>query len=120
MGVKCKKCGREYADDIFARDRVVMCDCGAWVEPESRIAARQGEKVARDREAVEDLARRADRITFLMLHTDTPEVDLAIEIAALRDHVRESFPDREQLFRMVYESRWKRFREQGWARREEG
>ncbi len=109
MNVRCTSCGREYDGALFTRDRVVMCDCGEWVEPEERLQARE-------REAIDDLARRADRITSLILHSDMPAVDIAIEIAALREHVHERFPGREELFRMVYEGRWKRFREQGWAR----
>jgi hypothetical protein len=114
------RCGRDYDEALFTRDRVVMCDCGGWVEPEERVRARpraaEPRESPEDREAVEDLARRADHITSLILHSDMPAVDIAIEIAALREHVRERFPGREELFRMVYESRWERFREQGWAR----
>jgi DNA-directed RNA polymerase subunit RPC12/RpoP len=120
MSVKCIHCGREFAEALFTRDRVVMCGCGEWVEPEERTRARARAEEMRggraDRAAIEDLARRADHITSLVLHSDLPAVDIAIEIAALREHVRERFPGREELFRMVYESRWERFREQGWAR----
>ena len=124
MSVRCTHCARDHDDALFKLDRVVMCDCGEWVEPEARIRARlpAGERppTTADRAAIEDLARRADRVTSLILHSDMPEVDIAIEIAALREHVRERFPGREDLFRMVYESRWRRFREQGWARRGRG
>ncbi|MHC5055149.1 MAG: hypothetical protein ACYTKD_10590 [Planctomycetota bacterium] len=120
MSVRCKRCGREYDEALFTRDRVAMCDCGEWVEPEERVRARRRAAEPRespeDREAIEDLARWADHITSLILHSDMPAVDIAIEIAALREHVHERFPGREELFRMVYESRWERFREQGWAR----
>ncbi len=121
MSVKCKHCGREFAEALFTRDRVVMCGCGEWVEPEERIRARartESRGHSGDRAAIEDLARRADHITSLVLYSDLPAVDIAIKIAALREHVRERFPGREELFRMVYESRWKRFRGQGWARGE--
>ena len=122
MSVRCRHCGREFAEALFTRDRVVMCSCGDWVEPEERIRARlrstEPHERPADRAAIEDLARRADHITSLVLHSDMPTVDIAIEIASLREHVRKRFPDREELFRMVYESRWKRFREQGWARGE--
>jgi len=120
MNVRCTSCGREYDRALFTRDRVVMCDCGEWVEPEERLRRRardaEPDEGGADREAMADLARRADRITSLLLHSDMPAVDIAIEIAALREHVRERFPGRDELFRMVYEGRWKRLREQGWAR----
>lgn len=120
MNVKCGHCGREFDGAFFTRDRVILCGCGKWVEPEERIRARArtAERGGRscDRAAIEDLARRADHITSLLLYSDLPAIDIAIEIAALREHVRERFPGREELFRMVYESRWERFRVQGWAR----
>lgn len=70
----------------------------------------------RARADVEDLARRADRVTALLLYSDLPEIDIEIAINELREFCRRRFPDRMDLFRMVYESRWRRFREQGWAR----
>ena len=74
---------------------------------------RIGEEARAD---VEDLARRADRVTALLLYSDLPEIDVEIAINELREFCRRHFPDRMDLFRMVYESRWSRLREQGWAR----
>lgn len=68
------------------------------------------------RDEVDDLRRRADRITALILFSDLPRIDIDIEIDKLREHCRERFPDRLYLFEMIYESRWRRFFEQGWAR----
>jgi hypothetical protein len=68
------------------------------------------------RAEIDDLARRADRVTSLLLYSDLPEIDIDIAINELREFCRRHFPDRMELFGMVYESRWRRFREQGWAR----
>ena len=70
---------------------------------------------AEARADIEELAARADRVTALLLYSDLPQIDIEIEIDRLRESCRLHFPDRMELFRMVYESRWKRFREQGWA-----
>ncbi len=71
----------------------------------------------RARADVEDLARRADRVTGLLLYSDLPAIDVEIAANELREFCRLHFPDSMELFRMVYESRWKRLREQGLARR---
>ncbi|MHC4253766.1 MAG: hypothetical protein ACYS9X_32020, partial [Planctomycetota bacterium] len=88
-------------------------ECGAWVEPEERLRARARRDSRRD---IEDLAQRADRVTSLMLYSDLPEIDVEIEIGKLREFCRNSFPERLELFDMIYVSRWRRLREQGWAR----
>ena len=56
--------------------------------------------------------RRADRITDLIFRSDYPEVDIAIERARLREWCEDVFPDRMDLYDMVYESRFDRLLEQ--------
>ena len=65
---------------------------------------------------IQDLARRADRVTSLILYSDLPAIDVEIAANELRERCRRRFPDRMWLFDMVYASRWRRLREQGWAR----
>ena len=68
-----------------------------------------------DREMALELRRLADRICFLILSTDYPEIDIEIEKTELRQRCRELFPDRMDLYEMIYESRfrrlWQQFRE---------
>ncbi len=78
-------------------------------------SANEGRARGKARADVEDLARRADRVTSLLLYSDLPEIDIEIAINELRELCRLHFPGRMELFRMVYESRWRRFREQGWG-----
>ena len=60
-----------------------------------------------------DLLRRgADRICNLILYSDYPEDDILIERRKLRDRCEEMFPERLDLFDMIYESRFDRFWEQ--------
>jgi hypothetical protein len=128
--VRCSRCGRGYDASLFREERVVLCECGQWVDPAERASCSAPVELRRTsalsspgeggraeaREDVDDLARRADRVTALLLYSDVPEIDLRIEMNELKEHVRSRFPDRVELFEMVYESRWRRFREQGWAR----
>jgi hypothetical protein len=71
------------------------------------------------REKMAQLSRLADRVSVLILRDDYPEIDVVIEIENLRETAREMFPGREQLFEMIYVSRfrrlWEQFRRRGEA-----
>lgn len=58
------------------------------------------------------LQRRADRVCVLILRTDYPDVDIAIARANLRQLAEGLFPDRLDLYDMIYESRFDRLVEQ--------
>ena len=58
------------------------------------------------------LKRRADRISFLIVATDYPEIDLLIEEEKLREECSELFPDRMHLYEMIYAARFRRLKAQ--------
>jgi len=64
------------------------------------------------RRAMDDLARQADRIVNLILHSDLPRVDVEIEIENFRESCLRRYPDGEVLFEMIYQSRFERIWEQ--------
>ena len=64
------------------------------------------------------LAYYADRICSLILFSDLPKVDVEIEIEKLRQMCLDSFPDKKELFRMLYESRFERLWQQ-WRQSDE-
>ena len=64
------------------------------------------------REKMRLLQREADRIAVLILSTDLPQVDIVIQVEKLRELCEELFPGRDDLFEMVYASRFERLREQ--------
>ncbi len=70
------------------------------------------------REKMALLRREADRICTLILSSDLPEVDIAIEREKLRDLCDELFPGRGELFEMIYDSRFDRLWQQFAADRE--
>ena len=59
-----------------------------------------------------ELRRLADDVCLLILHTDLPEIDIRIQISQVRQRCEELFPDRLELFEMVYGSRFRRLMEQ--------
>lgn len=66
-------------------------------------------------EFADHLKREADRICQLILNSDLPEIDIAIQIDQLRDRCRHEAPDKLELFEVVYVSRFKRLWQQ-WER----
>jgi hypothetical protein len=58
------------------------------------------------------MQRRADRICSLIVASDYPAVDIAIEARALKEFAGRHFPGRMELFRLIYESRFRRLWEQ--------
>jgi len=64
------------------------------------------------REALEQLAREADRIVTLILHTSMPRVDIEIQIQNLREEFLRRYPEAADLFEMVYASRFQRIWDQ--------
>jgi hypothetical protein len=64
------------------------------------------------REPMRELQRMADRVCVLILSSDLPAVDIEIEKAKVRERCLELYLHREQLYEMVYESRFQRLWEQ--------
>lgn len=66
-------------------------------------------------EKVEMLSREAERIVSLILHTEYARVDIEIEKSKLRELCKELFPDKGDLYDMIYGQRfdrlWEQFRE---------
>jgi hypothetical protein len=64
------------------------------------------------REPMREVQRMADRVCTLILSSDLPAIDIEIEKNKVRERCLELYPDREQLYEMVYESRFQRLWEQ--------
>jgi hypothetical protein len=64
------------------------------------------------RQAMQDLQRMADRVCVLILSSDLPAIDIEIEKNKVRERCLELYPDREELYEMIYESRFQRLWDQ--------
>jgi len=64
------------------------------------------------RENMRGLQRMADRVSVLILSSDLPAIDIEIEKSKVRARCLELYPDREQLYEMIYESRFQRLWDQ--------
>ncbi len=68
--------------------------------------------MADPRQAMRDLQRMADRVCVLILSSDLPAIDIGIEKNEVRERCLELFPESEELYEMIYESRFQRLWEQ--------
>ena len=54
----------------------------------------------------------ADRIASLIVGSDYPMIDIVIEKQKLRERIAELFPDKIDLYDLIYEPRFRRLAEQ--------
>ncbi|MBI3469173.1 MAG: hypothetical protein HY000_39720 [Planctomycetes bacterium] len=73
---------------------------------------------SRIEQQAEQIRRMAERIAVLIVSSDYPLVDIAIERSNLRDEAEALFPDRMEIYDRIYESRFDRLIEQ-WRTEEE-
>ena len=59
-----------------------------------------------------ELARLADRVSVCVLSESYPEIDVVIAVENLRETAHEMYPDRDDLFEMIYVSRFRRLWQQ--------
>ena len=64
------------------------------------------------REKMREVQRMASWVCVLILDTDLPAIDIEIEKNKVRDRCLELYPDREDLYDMIYESRFQRLWDQ--------
>lgn len=78
---------------------------------EEELAARLAALCAED-EAVRALQRQADRICEMIVSGEAPLVDIEIQQAALRETIAKTFPEKQALYQLIFESRFRRLWQQ--------
>jgi hypothetical protein len=76
----------------------------------------RADQIERETRWLRGFQSKADDISRLILNTDLPWVDIAIQIEQLRREAERLFPRKSDLFEMVYVSRFKRLWQQ-WRQR---
>ena len=76
-------------------------------ELEARLSA-----LCDEDDAVRSLQRQADRICEMIVTGDTPLIDIEIQQTALREALARAFPDKQALYQLLYESRFRRLWQQ--------
>jgi hypothetical protein len=82
-----------------------------------RMLVSEGTRMNARREGMQELQRMADRVCVLILSSDLPAIDIEIEKNKVRERCLELYPDRGELYEMIYASRfdrlWEQFRGEG-------
>ncbi len=124
MAITCPRCNRQYDITLFEFGRRVVCECGEVLTAEGSLSPfRENAKSGASpkdialsrliaRRNMERLRRAADRVCSLILMSDYPEIDIEIEKAKVRQLAQELFPDRMDLYEMIYVSRFRRLWDQ--------
>jgi hypothetical protein len=68
--------------------------------------------VTEENEKLATFQRKADKIAFLIVASDYERIDVEIEKGELREECARVFPDKLDLYDMIYESRFRRLWEQ--------
>jgi hypothetical protein len=111
--VECSRCAQAYGRVFLDAAESPRCRCGAALDPAGdppRFVDRA--EVWAEERRLSELARAADQLCFLIVATDTPRVDVDIQRSNLRRRCKTLFPDKMDLYDMVYESRFRRLWEQ--------
>jgi hypothetical protein len=123
MAVLCPHCKRGYDSTLFEYGKTVICDCGTIVrfQHEENLAdrfaytcnssARFSSRKQEDMMIME-VKRLADNISFLIVSTDYPDIDIEIEKNNLRELIDRFFPEKNRLYDLIYEPRFRRLKEQ--------
>lgn len=78
---------------------------------EEELTARLQALCAED-EAVRTLQAQADRISEMIVSGESAQVDIEIQQAALRDAVARAFPEKQALYQLLFETRFRRLWQQ--------
>ena len=68
----------------------------------------RADQIDRETAFLRAFQRKADAVGRLILATDLPWVDIAIQVEALRRDVARWYPQKLSLFAMIYDSRFRR------------
>ena len=78
---------------------------------EEELTVRLGALCAED-EAVRALQRQADRICEMIVSGDVAQIDIEIQQTALRVAIARAFPEKQSLYQLLYETRFRRLWQQ--------
>jgi len=115
MAIRCPRCGHEYDVTLFQFGKKVHCDCGNEIDLaaiETLDALKSLVEGLEEQNLLERLQLKADRISQEILNSNYSEIDIQIHIESLRQDFKEYFPDKSELFSMIYEARFRRLWEQ--------
>lgn len=107
MAIRCPICGAEYDVTLFEFGKTVRCSCGRLVRYEHLQVRALWEE-----QRIREIKTIADRISFLIVHTDCTESEIELEKRKLKETITRFFPEKAYLYELIYEPRFQRLKEQ--------
>ena len=115
MAIRCPQCGQEHDVALFQFERKIRCKCGNELSLSLIETIQDFERYlesVEEKEKALEIQEEATRICQMILDEACSEVDIEIAKSKLRDRVAELFPDKLEVYEMIYEARFKRLWEQ--------
>ena len=115
MAIHCPKCGMTHDVVEFDSGRRIKCRCGLKLDlslmetVEDFVRYFESED---ERKKAREIQEDAQLICQLILDEHSEDVDIEIAKDNLRQKVEKFFPDKMDVYRMIYEARFKRLWEQ--------
>ena|SRR3989338_3797809 len=120
MPIRCPKCGKVHDVVEFEGDEDIHCVCGLKLDVsmmetvEDFLRFFESEK---ERRMAREIQEDAEGICRMILDETVPDVDIEIAKGKLAEKVSGYFPDKLEVYRMIYEARfarlWAQFRKDG-------
>ena len=119
MPIRCPHCGTKHDVVEFSAGeesgRYIQCKCGFTLDlsllesVEDFLRYCEGEE---EHKKAREIQRDAEAICAMILDENSPEVDIEIAKERLKRKAEELFPDKLEVYRMIYEARFKRLWDQ--------
>ena len=115
MAIRCPRCGKEYDAAFFQFEQKIRCPCGKVLDLSLIETIEDFERYlesVEEKERAREIQEEAARICQMILDDSCAKVDIEIAQQKLKDRVAELFPDKIDLYEMIYEARFRRLWEQ--------
>ncbi len=120
MAIRCSHCNSEYDVTLFGFKDTMICTCGNIINLQHKEILAElpdnfrgfGSAKSMEDEKMNAIKNLSDKIAFLIVSTDYPDIDLEIEKEKFRETIHELFPEKAYLYELIYEPRFKRLKEQ--------
>lgn len=117
MPIRCPKCGVRHDAAKFEGNKPIRCPCGFMLDIsffETFDDFSRYFESEKERCDAEEIQEDAMAICRMILDEQCPRVDIEIAKSELERKVEKLFPDKMDLYRMIYEARfdrlWQQFR----------
>ena len=106
MSIQCPNCKKEYDITLFQFDKKVKCDCGTFVSLSKEMYVTTEREI--EHSNYRKLQLSVDKVCSLILNESVPENIIERAKLDALNICKKYFPDKIDLFEMIYSNRFKR------------